>query len=212
MPSNLPACGLYAITSSRPSSLEALVRDSEAALRGGAAMLQYRRKHVLPDTAALEARTLVALCRRYGAPLIVNDDVELALAVGAHGVHLGRDDGDVGAMVAAHARDLVIGASCYASLERAEALATLGVSYLAFGSMFESSTKPDAVRCPLAALERAKADFGLPVVAIGGITPENAPSVIAAGADFLAVIGGVFEQADIEQSALRYARLFANEK
>ncbi len=208
----LPPHGLYAITSSQPSTLRALVDNTEAALRGGAAVLQYRRKDVSGAAAAREARALVEVCARYKAPLIVNDDPELALAIGAHGVHLGRDDGDVQALVATWGRKLIIGVSCYDSFERARELAALGVDYLAFGSMFSSATKPSAVRCPLPVLTRAKAEFGLPVVAIGGITPENARPVIAAGADFLAVIGGVFEQADTEQSVARYARLFTNEK
>jgi thiamine-phosphate pyrophosphorylase len=140
-------------------------------------------------------------------PFIVNDSVELALAVGADGVHLGRDDDDAREARRRMPRGL-IGVSCYADLDRARAAAAAGADYVAIGSVFASSTKPHAVRAPRALLARAREVSGLPVVAIGGITPANAPQAIAAGADMLAVINAVFDAADPRAAATAFSRLF----
>ncbi len=208
MKRRLPACGLYAITSDHEQYSPALLASADAALRAGAAIVQYRRKNLPPARAQREAAALTSLCEQYGALLIVNDNIELALEAGAHGVHLGREDGDIQNLPGAVRARLLIGISCYNSLALAEIAAEGGVDYLAFGSVFISGTKPAAVHCPLSVLGEAKARFGLPVVAIGGITPDNGPAVIQAGADFIAAIGGVFEQSDVYASALRYAQLF----
>jgi thiamine-phosphate pyrophosphorylase len=188
--------GLYAVTPDS-SALEKI----EQALEGGVTLLQYRRKQ--PDAA--EAREIVALGRRYGVPVIVNDDVELALEVGAAGAHLGRDDGD---LVAARARlgKGILGASCYDDLEMAKAAVRAGADYIAFGSVFASPTKPAAVRAPLSLFS---SHLGVPLCAIGGITLANARQLIAAGADLLAVITDLFEAPDIAQRAAEYRRLFA---
>jgi thiamine-phosphate pyrophosphorylase len=204
----LPARGLYAITSDHEQYSPALLTIADAALRAGAALIQYRRKNLPPSSAQREAAALTSLCEQYGALLIVNDNIELALAAGAHGLHLGREDGDIQNLPEAVRARLLIGISCYNSLALAEIAAEGGADYLAFGSVFISGTKPAAVHCPLSVLSEAKARFGLPVVAIGGITPDNGPAVIQAGADFIAAIGGVFEQSDVYASALRYAQLF----
>jgi thiamine-phosphate pyrophosphorylase len=188
--------GLYAVTPDS-SALEKI----EQALEGGVTLLQYRRKQ--PDAA--EAREIVALGRRYGVPVIVNDDVELALEVGADGAHLGRDDGD---LAAARARlgTKILGASCYDDLEMAKAAVRAGADYVAFGSVFASPTKPAAVRAPLSLFSSR---LGVPLCAIGGITLANARQLIAAGADLLAVITDLFEAPDIAQRAAAYRRLFA---
>ena len=200
----LPACGLYAITDGpRPDLLVAC----EAALRGGAVMLQYRDKTADPPRRREEAASLVALCARYGAPLIVNDDLELAAAVGAAGVHLGESDRDIAAARARLGANAIIGASCYDSLERARQLSAAGASYLAFGSFFLSPTKPRARHAAPDLLTRAK-PLGKPLVAIGGITSENAQPLIDAGADFVAAISGVFASADPQAAAKHYANLF----
>ena len=195
--------GLYAIT---PDSADtaALARKVEQALKTGVAMLQYRNKMLSKDKRLLQAKELAPLARGYGVPFIVNDDVDIALAVGANGAHLGAGDGDL----AAARRQLagkILGASCYDSLEKAKQAAATGVSYVAFGSVFPSSTKPGAVRAPL---ELFRAELGVPLCAIGGITLENAPAVVAAGASLLAVISDLFDAPDIAGRAAAYRELF----
>jgi thiamine-phosphate pyrophosphorylase len=148
---------------------------------------------------------LAALCANHRVPLIVNDDVDLAAAIGAAGVHLGKDDADIAAARSRLGSGAIIGVSCYDSLERARDLA--GADYLAFGAFFVSPTKPSARRAAPDLLHAARA-FGKPLVAIGGITPDNAPALVAAGADFVAAISGVFGQSDVEDAARRYATLF----
>jgi thiamine-phosphate pyrophosphorylase len=196
--------GLYAIT---PDSADgaALARKVEQALKAGVAMLQYRSKLLSRDKRLRQARELAALARGYGVPFIVNDDVEIALAVGANGVHLGKDDGD---LAAARARlpGRLLGASCYDSLDGARAAVRAGADYVAFGSVFPSGTKPGAVRAPLSLFGH---DLGVPLCAIGGITLENAPKLIAAGASLLAVISDLFDAPDIAARVAAYRTLFA---
>jgi thiamine-phosphate pyrophosphorylase len=188
--------GLYAITPGGPA-IEGKVRQ---ALEGGIALLQYRRKE---SATRDEAKALLALCRRHGVPFIVNDDLELALEIGADGVHLGRDDGELA--VARHRlKGKLLGASCYNRPELARAAIAAGADYVAFGSVFSSLTKPAAVRAPLSLFS----DFPIPRCAIGGITLQNAPQVIAAGADMLAVISDLFDAPDIARQAAAYRKLF----
>ena len=198
--------GLYAVT---PDALdiEPLARKVEQALAGGAVALQYRNKLVARDKRLAQAHRLAALAQGYGVPFIVNDDVEIALAVGANGAHLGRDDADLRASRARLAGK-ILGASCYDRLELARAAVAAGADYVAFGAAFASPTKPAAVRAPLSLFGEAKA-LGVPLAAIGGITLENAPQLLAAGADLLAVISDLFDAADIAARARQYARLFA---
>jgi thiamine-phosphate pyrophosphorylase len=189
--------GLYAITPEEP----ALVDKVRAALDGGIALLQYRRKR----GDLQEAREIAALARRYGVPLIVNDDVELALELGAQGVHLGRDDGDLG-VARRRLPGRILGASCYNDAELARRAIGAGADYVAFGSVFASPTKPAAVRAPLALFATA---LEVPLCAIGGITVHNAPQVLEAGADLLAVVSDLFDAPDIAARATQYRRLFA---
>lgn len=205
--------GLYAITPDSADSAALLARVRQALEAGGPAPLaavQYRNKTAVATQREREARALCALCRTHRVPFIVNDDLALALAVGADGVHLGRDDGDLRAARVAMGSRLV-GASCYDSFERARAAVAAGADHVAFGSVFASATKPDAVRAPLSLFSRARV-LGVPLVAIGGITLENAPEVIAAGADCVAVISDLFEAPDIAARARAYARLFNDNK
>ena len=198
--------GLYAITDGpRPDLLAAV----KAALRGGVALLQYRDKTADSARRAFEARALRELCARFEIPFIVNDDVELALAAGADGVHLGEDDGDIAAARARLGAGAIIGVSCYDSPARARHLAAAGADYLAFGAFFPSPTKPNARRATPEMLREAK-PLGLPLVAIGGVTPDNARPLIDAGADFLAVISGIFAQADPEAAARRYVAMYTS--
>ena len=189
--------GLYAIT---PETGD-VERKTRLALEGGVALLQYRQKRRDLNL----ARAIVRLGREFGVPVIINDDVELALELGADGVHLGRDDGGIGP-TRKRLQGKLLGASCYNDSALARAAVKAGADYVAFGSVFSSPTKPAAVRAPLALFGDS---FGVPLAAIGGITLQNAPPVIAAGADLLAVISDVFDAPDIRQQAREYGKLFA---
>jgi thiamine-phosphate pyrophosphorylase len=196
--------GLYAITDGPRDDLIAACR---AALAGGARVLQYRDKTGDGARRRAEALALAALCRDAGVPLIVNDDVELARAVGAAGVHLGSDDATL-----PHARrhlgaSALIGVTCHASLERAREAAAAGADYLAFGAFFPSPTKPDAGPADPEILRAARI-FRLPLVAIGGITADNGARLIKAGADALAVVSAVFAGTDACAAAQRISALF----
>jgi thiamine-phosphate pyrophosphorylase len=195
--------GLYAITPERAD----LARVAEALGSGALCALQYRSKTADRARRRDEARLLALLCRRHGVPLIINDDVELALEVGAEGVHLGREDGSV---AAARARlpGRIIGASCYDRLELAERAVAAGADYVAFGSVYASITKPGAVRAPLALFGH---DLSVAKVAIGGITAENAAPLVAAGANALAVISDLFDAPDVAARAREYAKVFAHD-
>jgi len=206
MTTRFPA-GLYALTPDEPDTA-VLVAKVRAAIAGGAVAVQYRNKPADPARRAEQARALAALCRAASVPLVVNDDVELALAVDAAGVHLGRDDGDLAAARGRLGSGRLLGASCYDRLELAERAVIAGADYVAFGAVFASPTKPAAVRAPLALLGAARR-LGRPVVAIGGITLENAPDAIAAGADALAVITALFDVGDIAARARTFSDLFA---
>lgn len=199
--------GLYAVTDSRLQRPEDLPKQAEAVLNGGARLLQYRDKSARRQRRQ-EAQQLAALCRAYDAVFIVNDDVELAAAVGADGVHLGRDDLGLAAARAQLGPRVIIGVSCYNELARARRAAARGADYVAFGSVFPSSTKPAAVHASLALLRAARRTLALPIVAIGGITVENAQSVIATGVDAVAVVSGVFGAPDPASAAQRIAGLF----
>lgn len=199
--------GLYAITPDTDDS-ERLIEQVSAVLDGGARILQYRNKSEDQVRHLWQANILASLCKSRNALFIINDDVELALAVGADGVHLGRDDGDIAAARARLGPAAIIGASCYDSLELAEQAVKAGASYVAFGAVFPSATKPAAVRAPLSLFAAAKA-LGVPSVAIGGISAANAAEVIAAGADAIAVIGGLFDNDDPALAAETLSQLFA---
>ncbi|MBN8922913.1 MAG: thiamine-phosphate diphosphorylase [Rhodanobacter sp. 68-29] len=204
-PVRFPQRGLYAITDGPRPDLMAVVAQ---ALAGGARVVQYRDKTDDSTRRHAEAAALKQLCDAHAVPLIVNDDVALALAVGAAGVHLGRDDDAVAAARAVLGAGAIVGVSCYGSLERARAAAADGADYVAFGAFHASPTKPHAVRASIDVL-RHSATLGVPRVAIGGITADNAPGLVEAGADVLAVISAVFGAADVRAAAQRFARLYS---
>lgn len=203
--------GLYAIT---PDSIDSdvLVGRVDAALRGGAKLVQYRDKQ--RDTARQTemARALRVLCQRHGARLIINDDVRLALAVDADGVHLGASDGDLTAARRALGPDKLLGASCYADLDLARRAVAAGADYVAFGAVYPSPTKPQALRAPLSLFARCRAELDVPSCAIGGITAANGGALVAAGADLLAVISDLFEAPDIASRAIDFQQLFAGDR
>lgn len=201
--------GLYAITPQRHPETARLARAVREALEGGAAMVQFRDKSGDAAWRRETAMELKALCDEFHAPFIVNDDVALAAGAGAAGVHLGCEDATL-----AEARDILgpdalVGVSCYDSLDRARRATAQGADYLAFGSVYPSATKPEAVHCPLGTLTSARS-LGLPVVAIGGITPDNGRAVLEAGADSLAVIHAVFDAPDIRRAAKSFSSLWAH--
>lgn len=197
--------GLYLVTPDEADTGRLLARV--APLLRHATWLQYRNKAAAPALRREQAAALQALCAAACIPLIVNDDPGLAASVSAAGVHLGEGDAAIATARALLGRDAIIGASCYDDATRAEAAAAAGADYLAFGALFPSSTKPNARRATPAGL-RAAARHRLPLVAIGGITPDNAAIAIAAGADLVAVVGGVFDAPDPVAAARALQALF----
>lgn len=200
-----PTSGLYAITQTANKSPDIIINEVAAAIRGGAVVVQYRDKN--PVDAPFLARELVKVCHRHNVPLLINDDIELAALVGADGVHLGKEDGAVAGARKQLGSDAIIGVSCYDFVEQAIAAEALGATYAAFGRFFPSSSKPLAAPAHIETLRQAKLALTIPIVAIGGILPENGAQLLAAGADLLAVIGGVFDDQP-EQSARAYQDLF----
>jgi thiamine-phosphate pyrophosphorylase len=201
--------GLYAITDSQLLAGK-LLPYVEAALKGGAKLLQYRDKSTDDARRLREAEALRELCNRYGAALIINDDAELAARLGV-GLHLGQTDGSLSVARALLGRKAIIGGTCHAQLELAEAAAKEGVSYVAFGRFFNSTTKPGAPAANVELLDAAKARINLPIVAIGGVTLDNAPALIAHGASMIAVIHGLFgadSAAEVERRARALSALF----
>ena len=199
--------GLYAVTPDDHllPRLSALVSE---ALAGGVRVVQYRNKIAPPPLFRAQAAELLRICRAAGALLIVNDNPEIAADIGADGVHVGREDGGAARARAIVGPDKVIGVSCYDDLSIAARAMGEGADYIAFGAMFASSVKPEAVTASLGLLTEAKARFGVPVCAIGGIKTSNVQTLIAAGADMAAVITDLFDAPDIAAQARAYQELF----
>jgi thiamine-phosphate pyrophosphorylase len=204
------ADGLYAITDSTLIPPGQLVACVAQAITGGATVVQYRNKQAPDHERHREAMALAGLCQQHNVPLLINDDTDLAAAVGASGVHLGKDDAPIRQVREQLGPQAIIGVSCYNDLGRAVAAAQAGADYVAFGRFFPSHSKPDAVQAEAGLLSRARQQLELPIVAIGGITPGNGQSLLAAGANLLAAIHGVFGQPDIRAAAAQYADLFRN--
>lgn len=205
--------GLYVITSSvdndtDPSHSSKLLRQVELALSGGASIVQYRDKSTDHDRRLAEASQLLALCYSRGATFIINDDVELAAAIGAHGVHLGGEDMTIQAARQRLGADAIVGASCYNRIELALSAQQRGADYVAFGRFFPSRTKPHAVQAEVDLLKQAKSQLTIPIVAIGGITAQNGGQLVRAGAAMLAVVDAVFAQKDIRQAARQLSKFF----
>jgi thiamine-phosphate pyrophosphorylase len=201
--------GLYAVTPDAADT-NLLVRQVSAALEGGVRLVQYRNKSASGALKLEQARALKALCSSRGAALIVNDHLDVALAVDADGVHLGGADGSASAARRALGPHKLVGISCYDSIECARGAQRDGADHVAFGSFFASRVKPGAVKAPIELLQQAKAELEVPIVAIGGITSENGRTLVAAGADALAVITAVFDAPDIAAAAARFAPLFGS--
>ncbi len=200
--------GLYAIADMAQLEPVRLLEAVAQAIDGGATIVQYRDKSPHANRRREQAAELAQLCKRRAVPLIVNDDVELAYSIAAAGVHLGREDPSLAQARRRLGSQAIIGISCYNQLERALSAAAEGADYVAFGSFYPSATKPQAQRASLELLREARQRLRLPIVAIGGITPENGGPLVAAGADALAVIQGLFVQSDVCAAARRYTALF----
>jgi thiamine-phosphate pyrophosphorylase len=203
--------GLYAITDTANLSTETMLARTEEILRAGARLLQYRNKQADENTRFTEARELHTLCRQYSVPLIINDDIALAVQAGADGVHLGKTDSTIADARERLGNKVMIGCSCYNDLDRAQQASKSGADYIAFGAFFSSPSKPDAAHATPDIIQTAKQRFKLPVVAIGGITPENGQSLIEAGADMLAVISGLYASETPFNTTTKYINMFKTE-
>lgn len=202
--------GLYVITDARLQPAEQLVTRVRQAIEGGAVLVQYRDKSNDPALREQQAGSLVELCNTLGTKLIINDDVALAVNIGAHGVHLGRDDTAIDRAREQLGDEAIIGVSCYNQWVLAQRAAEAGADYVAFGRFFTSRTKPDAVAATPALLTRARRELDIPVAAIGGITADNGAALVQAGADLLAVVQDVFAAADVRAAAHRYQTVFTS--
>jgi len=202
---------LYAITPDETDTVE-LLRKVRLALQGGARVVQYRNKIASEALRLTQAEALRGLTREFSVPLIVNDDAALAQRVEADGVHLGGDDGSVAAARALLGSAKIIGVSCYNRLALAHEAVRQGADYVAFGSFFSSTVKPDAVAAAPDLLRQARRELALPLVAIGGIAVHNGAQLLEAGANALAVISAVFSAPDIEGAAREFSNLFEQGK
>ena len=204
--------GVYAVTDcTLVARWGGLAAATELTLRGGAVAIQYRDKGRDRARRLREAQRLLALCRAFDVPLIINDDVDLARDISADGVHVGRGDRSVSETRRLLGADAIVGVSCYNVPERALEAQSEGATYVAFGSFFPSSTKPDAVRVTVQCLASVRSRINVPVVAIGGITAANAGPVVAAGADLLAVISDIFGGDDPQAATRKLGCLFAGD-
>lgn len=202
--------GLYVITdphlcAARNMPLHDMVAQAVA---GGARIVQYRDKHSSQVQREQEAAALAALCHRHNVIFLINDDVELALAVNADGVHLGQSDAPLQLAREKLGPDKIIGVTCHSNIAGARHAQEHGADYVAFGRFFPSHSKPDAPPCTLETLRQARAQLHIPIAAIGGITPDNGAQLIAHGANMLAVIHAVFGADDISNAASRFTELF----
>jgi len=204
--------GLYAITDQTLGQGDQLCTQVQAAIMGGARIIQYRDKSSNQAQREEEATQLLTLCRAHNVPLIINDDLALACQINADGVHLGRDDISLQQARKKLGTSAIIGISCYNNLQHAVDAESAGASYVAFGRFFNSATKPHAVKAEIDLLRRAKKALSIPMVAIGGITPENGGQLVQAGADMLAVIQGVFAQQNIQTTCRQFAKLFEDQQ
>jgi thiamine-phosphate pyrophosphorylase len=200
--------GLYAITDAKLIAEDHFTDTVARALQGGASVLQYRDKSADHDLRFQQALALKKICQQHQATLIINDDIELAIAVDADGVHIGMDDMSLPEARQRLGENKIIGVSCYNQFELAQQAATQGADYIAFGSFYPSSTKPHAVPAQLGLLRKAKQQLQLPVCAIGGITVDNAGALLNAGADMLAVVSSIFGEGDTLSACKQFKQLF----
>ncbi len=200
--------GLYAITDEKLITESDFDKTIEQALSGGCSIIQYRDKSTNVSKRLAQARTLRSLCNEFTATLIINDDIALAKAVAADGVHLGENDISIEQTRSILGNEFIIGISCYNQLQRSLDAQTAGADYVAFGAVFASPTKPGARLASCELIAQAKSQLDIPVCAIGGIDKTNVAQVIDSGADMTALISGLFAEQDIHHTAERISRLF----
>lgn len=200
--------GLYAITDENLISEENFRKSIELALQGGSKIIQYRDKSADQKKRLQQAQMLRSLCTEYQAACIINDDIELAKAINADGIHLGKDDVSISHARQVLGEDCIIGLSCYDDLNNAIKAEKEGADYVAFGAMFSSSTKPDARNAKLELIAQAKQKLSIPVCAIGGITDKNIQQLIVQGVDMAAVINALFASDDIKKTAAMLSQNF----
>ncbi len=201
-------CGLNVITDQHLMPRDRFVDMVEAAVRNGAKVVQLREKHTPPEEVARLGQALLTVTRRYGALLLINDDPEIAHAIGADGVHVGREDATVAEARARLGPDAIIGVTCYGEIERAVAAVQEGADYVAFGTSFRSPTKGTQGKTPLTMYREVKQHVSVPVFAIGGINVDNAQQIRDAGADAISVVAGVFGAPDVGAAAKTLADMF----
>ena len=190
------------------ADLNSLIQKTQLAIEGGAFMVQYRSKILNHDVKMQQCAAILRLCREYEIPCIVNDDVGMCRVLEADGVHLGEKDDNIAEVRSILGDDAIIGISCYDQLNRANEAQKEGASYVAFGAMYPTSTKPNAPRASLALLREAKSQIQIPIVAIGGITMNNAHDVIETGVDAIAVINSLYESNSIKETAETFSHMF----
>ena len=200
--------GLYLVTPNWEDTAR-MVRITETALHAGAAMVQYRNKDAHARLRREQGAALLTLCRRYGRPLVINDHLDLCLTLGADGVHVGGTDLSVRAVRAALGPDKIVGASCYGELDLARAAERDGASYAAFGGFYPSLVKQYSFVTAPAIVREARAELALPIVVIGGMTPDNAAPLVARGAHMVAAISSIYNAEDAERAVRAFDQLFA---
>ena len=199
--------GLYAITPDVADTTN-LVTMTQQVLAGGARLVQYRNKTADAALRLKQAHALVNLCRKFNVPLIINDHLDLAVEVGAGGVHVGQEDASVTEARRRLGPGKIVGVSCYNRLECAIEAEWQSADYVAFGAFFVSATKPGAVAASIDLLPQAKQKLHVPLVAIGGITPHNAVELIRQGTDAVAASNALFGARNIQSAAENFSRLF----
>ena len=206
----LPDNGLYAITDCMRLDSLSVYEKTEKILSKGIALLQYRNKSKTGNSYIDTAKSIQSLCKKYSVPLIINDDVDLAIRIQAEGVHIGQNDMDCRKARIMLGPDKIVGVSCYNNLDTAMQAQAAGASYVAFGAFYFTNTKKDTVQADPDILLRAKKQLSLPVTAIGGITPDNGRTLVNLGADYLAVSNGLYQADDLDKALQKYLELFIN--
>ncbi|EPU6875881.1 thiamine phosphate synthase [Acinetobacter baumannii] len=201
--------GLYLITNDDPIQL--LLEKIDAALATRQiAILQYRRKKIDKAEQPAEVEQIKQLCEKYQVPFVINDDLKLAAQFGL-GVHLGQSDGEITDAKSQLPEGVIIGRTCLNSLELAQKAIADGATYVAFGAVYATATKPEAGNVGIEVIKQAAAQYDLPICAIGGLTVENSKPVIEAGADLCAVISDILGRstAEIPARVQAWAQLFS---